>query len=164
MYNTRYGVILFPVSTSIKVVLEHFSLALTVKLYDLEKFYDLENIGQYHNVHHSNLCHWYANINLFKSSAWAFFASSRDFSDIKYNDFQTFCDLENIGRIHDIQHSKWRHSMANINSKKVEIVHFSLALTVFQILNIIWFPETLRLWKYRSRSLCEAIAMAIFDG
>ena len=42
--------------------------------------------------------------------------------------------------------------------------HFSLALTVFQILYIIWFWEILWPWKYRSRSCFTTFAVVPFDG
>ena len=42
-----------------------------------------------------------ANIKLYKSRAWAFFASSHIVLDIKYYDFKKYCDLENISKCHD---------------------------------------------------------------
>ena len=60
-----------------------------------------------------------ANINLYKSRTWEFFANFHRFPSIYIYiyiyDFQKSGDLENIGQGHDVQHSQWRHSMANIN-------------------------------------------------
>ena len=51
-YSDRNGFIRWQISTSIKVTLEHFSLALTVFQYSHLKFRDVENVGQCHDAHH----------------------------------------------------------------------------------------------------------------
>ena len=45
-----------------------------------------------------------ASVNLHKSRTWAFFTSSHRFPDIRFYDFQQFCDLEFMGQGHYAQH------------------------------------------------------------
>ena len=52
-YNVRDGPIRWQISTSIKVVLEHFSLALTVLRISHFKICDLENVGECNVVQNS---------------------------------------------------------------------------------------------------------------
>ena len=68
--------------------------------------------------------------------------------------------LENLGQGHGVQHLQWSHSMTNGNIYKVIAEHYSIALTVFQIL-VFQF-----LWPYkcRSRSWSTSFAMAPFDA
>ena len=48
-YNLRNGPIRWQVSTSIKIILEHFSLALTSTRYSHFKVHNLEDVGQSHD-------------------------------------------------------------------------------------------------------------------
>ena len=43
--------------------------------------------------------------------------------------YKKMFDLENDGKGHGIQHSQWRHSIANINVGKSHLTHFIIALT-----------------------------------
>ena len=76
--------------------------------------------------------------------------------------FRYFCDLDNIGQDHDVQHSHWMASVKLYRS--CTWAFFLSALTVLHILNIIWFSGILWPWKYRSRSRCTTFAMTPFDG
>ena len=108
-YNDHKGPIQWPILTSLKVVLEHFSQALTVFqiLYDFQKFCDPENIGHGHNVQHLVWRHSIANIIL------------EDFLlvlivfQILYVMIFTKYDRENIGHGHNAR-SQWCHSISNI--------------------------------------------------
>ena len=64
-----------------------------------------------------------ANINLYNSYSWEFFASFNRFSVIIYymtsRNFVTY-----IGQEHDTQHSQWRNSMANIDLYKNRTLAF----------------------------------------
>ena len=49
---------------------------------------------------------------------------SHRFPDIVYLYFQKYCDPENIGQGHNVQHSQWHHSMASINLYKIRTLAF----------------------------------------
>ena len=86
--------------------------------------------------------HSMAYINLYKSRTWEFFTSSHLLIRCCiFMYFQNLCDLENVGR-----YGALRQLVST--SIKVVLYYVSLALTNFQILNIIQFPEMLWLWKY----------------
>ena len=71
MYNIRNDATRWPISTSMKVVLEHFSLAFTFfKILNIycKKFCDHENICQYHDVRHSQWRHSVA----ISTSIWSY--------------------------------------------------------------------------------------------
>ena len=119
------------------------------------------NLSQGHVIENGNLAN--INLNLYKSRTWVFFVSFYHFADIKYYDFQKFCDVKiqvkvRVYKIHN--GTIWWPISTSI---KVPLEHFSLALTIFQIY-IIWFPEIVWPWKYRSRSRCTTFALAPFDG
>ena len=78
--------------------------------YHFQKLCNLENIGNDHDVQHSQWPHSMANFNIYKSRTWVFFTSCHRLPDIKYYTISGNCDLEDIGRGHE-QHSQWRHSM-----------------------------------------------------
>ena len=118
---------------------------------------DLENIDQGHDVQHSYRRHSMASISLYKSSTWAFFDSSHRFWDIAYIYIYIYIYIIYIyiyiyilfiytsrnvvtlklGQGHDVQHSQCAIQWLLSISIKDVLVHFSLALTVFQILDII---------------------------
>ena len=73
MCSIRSGAIRWLIPTFIKVVLDNFSIALTVCrsyiLYDFQKFCDFENIGQSHAEQLSQWRCWMANVNTEKDVA-----------------------------------------------------------------------------------------------
>ena len=71
-------------------------------------------------------------------------------------------DLENVGQGHDVQHSQWSHSMANINLYNIKVIleHFLLALIVLQI----FIFQNVWPWKCMSRKWCTTFAMAPFNS
>ena len=75
--------------------------------------FDIENIGQGHVIEKRDLRHSITNIKVCESRTRAFIASSHSFSDILYLYISRNFDLENIIQGLDVQHSQWRHSMAN---------------------------------------------------
>ena len=48
-------------------------------------------------------------------------------------DVKKLCDLENVGKGHDAQHSQGRHSMANMTSYLIAIVILALSPTISKI-------------------------------
>ena len=56
-YNIRNDPVRWQISTSIKITSEQFSLALTVFQIFTFQIRDLENVGQSHNVQHSQWNH-----------------------------------------------------------------------------------------------------------
>ena len=160
MYNINNGAIWWLVSTAIKVVLEHFPLHLSIFqilcIYD--KFCDLENISQCHDVQHSQRYHSMASLNLYKRQIWAFSASSHCFQilNIWFSDILWSWKYRSTLRCTTF-------AMVSVNLYKRRFENFLLALTVFHVLNV-WFPEFLWPRKNRSRSRCTTLAMAPFDG
>ena len=59
--NNHNGPVRWQMSTSITVLLEHFSLALHFWRYSHLKTLGLENVGQGHDAQHSQWCHSIAN-------------------------------------------------------------------------------------------------------
>ena len=89
IYNIRNGAIRWPISTSRVVILEHFSLSLTVFQIDIEYdmisrwFCDLKNISLGHGVQHAQWCLLLPNIKKINNNYnWHFCASSHRFRDI----------------------------------------------------------------------------------
>ena len=77
-----------------------------------KKMFDLENEGQGHEVQHLPWCHSMVNINLDKYDKshlrnYYLLSPFSRYSHLKIG------DLENVCQGHDLQHSQWRHSMAN---------------------------------------------------
>ena len=68
---------------------------------------ELENLGKYHGVQHSQWFHSMADINIlgYFFASWYHF---RFYSHFKIR------DLENVSQFRDLQHSRWSHSMINI--------------------------------------------------
>ena len=69
-------------SSCIKVIRSTFALALTVCKILLIKTFGLEYISQGHDVQNLQWRHSMANVNLYKTRTWAFFASFHRFPDI----------------------------------------------------------------------------------
>ena len=103
---------------------------------------DLENLGQDHLIEKRDLRHSIAIINLHKIKI-SFFALALTLCEILI--FQPFV-LENLGQGHMVEKRsyaiRWR-----ILTRKVVPGHFSLALTVFQILHIYIFQNLCDLEK-----------------
>ena len=121
MYNIRISAIRLLISIAIKVVLEHFSL--DFRLFKILNISFPEMLWPW-KCRSRSRCTTFAiaffygswdSCQLYKRRTWAFFASSHRVPDIEYYDCQKFFDLEDIGQGHDVQHSQWHHSMANIN-------------------------------------------------
>ena len=70
-YNIRHH-IRWQISFSIKVIFEYFSLALTIFQIFTFKIRELENVGQNHDIQHSQLqihdflCHGNSNVCIFQ--------------------------------------------------------------------------------------------------
>ena len=119
------------ISTSTKAVLEHFSLAFTDSRYYILYFLkccDLENIGQGHDVQHSQWRHSMTNINLYKSRIEHFALAITVFPDILlYN--STNCYLENQVKVmmHNIRNDviRWQiyECLSDGNSNVYSISH-----------------------------------------
>ena len=112
------------------VIVMFVFLSLYLSKYPLEKF-ALENLGLYHGVQHSQWSRSMANINLYKSHSWTFFAIALIVFEIltlqtsvivilehllspfaRYS-HSKIRDLENVDQDHDLQHLQWHDSMAN---------------------------------------------------
>ena len=105
------------VLTSIKVVFENFSLALTVfeilHIYISSGKCDLENTGQCYDEQHFQ---WRYSMIVSTSIKVVLenFALALTVSDITYMVSRNCVTLKKyIGQNHDAQHSQWRHSIAN---------------------------------------------------
>ena len=143
MYNIRNGVIRRLVSTSIKIVLDYFCQLSPFSSYyilnDFQKLRDLEHIGQSHEYNIPiGAIQWLISTSIkvvveHLSLALAVFY-------ILYNMiFRNFVTLNNIGQGHDLQHSQWRHSMANINLYKSSTPYLSIFASSYRFPDILYY-------------------------